>query len=149
MQSFGLKNVKLVNKGLWDGEQNLKFLKYGDDAGRISHAGETYNTTIQVTSLRPYLANKKIHFLKIDIEGAEYRVLKDIKDQLDHVERIFVEYHSFKGESQRIDEILFILKTAGFRLFINNPGLKSKNPFIAVNTYLNMNMQLNIYGTRL
>jgi len=40
--------------------------------------------------------------LKIDIEGAEYDVLKDCEDSLENVKNIFVEYHSKKTDSDTI-----------------------------------------------
>jgi hypothetical protein len=47
-----------------------------------------------------------------------------------------------------LPELLAILKDAGFRLHISSPGLVSKNPFIHLKTYAEMDNQLNIYGYR-
>ena len=102
---------------------------------------------VETIRLRDYLI-RKVDFLKIDIEGAENEVIEDIKDLLHHVERIFVEFHSFNNKEQMLPEILAILKNAGFRLHISSPGLVSKNPFVKLNSYANMDNQLNIYGFR-
>jgi FkbM family methyltransferase len=143
---FQLQNVTLINKGLWNSEQELSFDSEGADAGRISSNPQN-PTTIKVMSLRQHLA-KTVDFLKIDIEGAETVVLKDCADLLHNVENIFVEYHSFVGQEQELPELLLTLKNAGFRLNINTPALKSKSPFVRREVYNGMDMQLNIYGFR-
>lgn len=84
----------------------------------------------------------------MDIEGAETTVLKDIQGKLINIERIFVEYHSFVGQKQTLNEIIDILTKAKFRLHISSPGLTSSTPFIHLNVYNNMDMQLNIYGIK-
>jgi hypothetical protein len=61
---------------------------------------------------------------------------------------IFIEYHSFSGQEQFLPELLGVLKSAGFRLNINAPGLTSMSPFMKLNEYNGMDMQLNIYGMR-
>ncbi|MBA4056612.1 MAG: FkbM family methyltransferase [Marivirga sp.] len=146
VKEFGLNDVTLVNKGLWNDDQNLRFHSEGADAGRISDASDAVNV-IAVTRLSTYLT-ETVDLLKIDIEGAETVVLQECKDYLHHVRNIFVEYHSFVGQEQSLPELLSILKQSGFRVNINAPGLVSKNPFIKVNAYNGMDMQLNIYGVR-
>jgi FkbM family methyltransferase len=145
---FGLKEVQLIKKGLWDKETMLPFNSEGADGGAIdfNEQKKTQNE-IEVTSLKPFL-NRKVDFLKIDIEGAEYTVLQDIKDKLNLVDNIFVEYHSFVNQEQKLGEIVSILQKSGFRLHVNSPGLSSVQPFKKINTYNGMDMQLNIYGYR-
>jgi FkbM family methyltransferase len=145
---FGLKEVLLIKKGLWDKEIMLGFNSEGADGGAIdfNEQKKTQNE-IEVTSLKPFL-NRKVDFLKIDIEGAEYTVLQDIKDRLNLVDNIFVEYHSFVNQEQKLGEIVSILQKSGFRLHVNSPGLSSVQPFKKINTYNGMDMQLNIYGYR-
>ena len=101
---------------------------------------------VLVESLKPYL-QKHVDFLKLDIEGAETVVLKDIVEELKNVERIFVEYHSFVGQEQRLNEVIDILSSAKFRLYMSIPGDNSiKSPFMGLKTYNNMDFQLNIFG---
>lgn len=149
INKFQLDNVHLISKGLWDSVGTLQFFAEGADAGRIVSGLDKKNLIgVQTDRLSPYL-NRKVDFLKMDIEGAEYRVLKDCANILRNVQNIFVEFHSFVGKEQVLPEILQVLKTAGFRIFINTPGLVSKNPFMKINSYAGMDMQLNIYGYRL
>lgn len=144
---FDFTNVELVQKGLWDENKKLSFKTEGADAGLIADIDKTVFATemIDVVSLRPYL-QKQVDFLKLDIEGAETVVLKDIAEELDVVQRIFVEYHSFVGQPQSLNEIIAILTKANFRIHVSSPGLSSRAPFMGLNVYNNMDMQLNIYG---
>jgi hypothetical protein len=92
--------------------------------------------------------NRDIDFLKIDIEGAEFEVLNDSIDMLHNVKNIFIEFHSFVGQEQKLPEILNVLKIAGFRLHISAPGLVSTSPLFELQQYAGMDNQINIYGFR-
>ena len=151
LQSFGFKDVDIIQKGLWDENTILNFKPEGADAGLINEL--THNISqvdlqkISVISLKSYL-KRHVDFLKLDIEGAETKVLVDIQTKLNNVERIFVEYHSFQDRQQSLDKVISILSSAKFRLSITSPSLVSKSPFSKINLYKNMDMQLNIYGYR-
>ncbi len=147
LEKFNYQNLKLINKGLWNEENELDFWSEGADGGLLSEIDNSNkaSTKVATTSLNKFL-KQEVDLLKLDIEGAETAVLKDIQSNLNKVKRIFVEYHSFKDKPQSIDEILSILTGAGFRLHINSPGVSSKSPFVKLNIYNNMDMQLNIYG---
>lgn len=147
--AFGFKDIELIQKGLWDSEKTLRFYGEGADGGRIMKENELNNNIISIETirLREYL-NQPVDFLKIDIEGAEIRVLKDCRDLLSNVSNLFVEYHSFINEDQELDELLAILRSAGFRYNIHHIGVYSPNPFEKINQYLNMDLQLNIYAYR-
>ncbi|PQJ32176.1 hypothetical protein BST92_09675 [Nonlabens arenilitoris] len=149
IESFGLQNVTLIKSGLWNKCETLNFYNEGADGGLIDTDGKNSGSfeSINVESLLPYL-NRNVDFLKLDIEGAESVVIKDIESSLDNVNRIFVEYHSFVQQTQNLGEIINILENSGFRLHVNAPGLSSKQPFQSLNIYNGMDMQLNIYGFR-
>lgn len=148
VESFQLSKVTLIEKACWNEETTLRFYSEGADAGRTATDGDNGNITeVKTIRLRNFL-NRKVNFLKIDIEGAELNVLKDCSDLLINVENIFVEYHSFVDTQQFLPEILTILKDAGFRLHISAPTLVSQTPFTELRTYANMDNLLNIYGSR-
>lgn len=148
IEVFNLKKTGLINKACWSEETILQFYSEGADSGRVTGNPDYANVTeVETVELKNYL-NRKVDFLKIDIEGSENEVIQNIKGSLLNVERIFVEFHSFVGREQMLPELLAILKDAGFRLHISSPGLVSKNPFIHLKTYAGMDNQLNIYGIR-
>lgn len=145
----GLEGIELKNKGVWNCETFLDFSPDGSDGGRIALNQDGHHTLrIETVRLKDFLQEKPVDLLKMDIEGAELTVLNDCREELHHVKRVFIEYHSFTGEPQDLDSILQILKDAGFRYILTNPGLTSENPFDKVITDAGMDMQFNIYGIR-
>ena len=69
---------------------------------------------VPVTPLSPYL-DRRVDFLKMDIEGMEAQVLRECGDGLDRVERIFCEYHYGRElEDNSLAEILQLLEDRGF-----------------------------------
>jgi len=149
INSFSIKDVRLINKGLWNEATTLKFFSEGADGGRVALEEDNENIVeINTVSLRDYL-NKTVDLLKIDIEGSEIVVLKDCKELLHNVKNLFIEYHSFVNKGQELDTLLEILSMAGFRYYIEHVGVNSAHPFCDRNTYQGMDLQQNIYGYRL
>jgi FkbM family methyltransferase len=148
ISSFDYQDVELINNALWEEEKELDFYSEGADAGRLSNTTDkTSMIKIKAVKLSTFL-DSPVDLLKIDIEGAEYAVLKECQDKLKNVNKLFVEYHSFLNEEQMLDEILRILKNEGFRYNINQIGIVSKQPFVKVNNYSGMDLQMNIFAYR-
>ncbi len=149
IETFDFRQIDLIQKGLWNANTKLFFKSEGADAGLIAEIDKNNSSAeseIEVVSLKPYL-QQPVDFLKLDIEGAETVVLKDIQDELSNIERIFVEYHSFVGQPQTLNEIIDILTKAKFRLYMSIPGNNSLNsPLMCLGNYNNMDFQLNIFG---
>lgn len=103
-------------------------------------------TKVEAIRLKDFIADKHIDLLKMDIEGAEYLVVKDCEPILKQIENIFIEYHSMENEEQKLDELLLILKRNGFRYHLSQSFSRSK-PFIdkdLVNEKIDL--AINIYG---
>ncbi|MEO8149865.1 MAG: FkbM family methyltransferase [Bacteroidia bacterium] len=148
MNQFGFSDIELKQKGVWDKETVLNFFSEGADGGRVALTSDKENIhEIKTERLRDYL-NTHVDFLKIDIEGAETRVLIDCADNLKNVDRIFVEYHSFTDREQDLQDLLKVLNDAGFRYNVQHVGVFSQTPFIKVETSLNIDNQLNIFAYR-
>lgn len=149
IQSFKLKNVDLINKALWNEECEKDFWVEGGAGGRLESEkrGGKYNA-VTCTSLKPILQSRKVDFLKMDIEGAEYEVLKDCEKELHNVDNIFIEYHSFSNQPQKLDEILNIIKNAGFRYHIKEAFVRNM-PFIERNVNAGIDLQLNLFCYRI
>jgi FkbM family methyltransferase len=147
-ERYGFTDVELVNKGVWKEETTLEFFSEGADGGRIKTDSDKENiVSIEVTKLSRYI-DQEVDFLKIDIEGAEFEVIKEVEDKLSKVRNIFIEYHSFANQEQNLPELLQILKKAGFRLNIVSLGPFHRTPLYERFEYGGMDMQLNIFGTR-
>jgi len=145
--SFDVDDVELISAAVWNNETVVEFFHEGADGGRIAVGDEPNKNLVKTVRLRNYL-QEKVDFLKIDIEGAEHVVLADCRDLLKNVKNLFVEYHSFDNEEQNLDEILSILRLAGFRVYVEHIGIRSKYPFISRNTHAGMDLQLNIFAYR-
>lgn len=147
LNKFGIEDVQLFQKAVWVNNEPLVFAKTGSLGGHLVKERVGNTIDIQAVRLKDFL-NDKIDFLKIDIEGPEFDILKDCGESLKNVENIFVEYHSFSNNSQMIGEMLIILKSAGFKLYIKEAWENMKNPFIEKKSAY-YDLQLNIFGYRI
>jgi FkbM family methyltransferase len=147
--SLNLSGVELFNQALWSSAGRLDFAQEGADSGRIIGDAKDSAATCSVEAmpLAPLL-NEPVDLLKLDIEGAEFEVLRSCRTQLGLVKRAFVEYHSFADRSQCLPELLALLAGAGFRLYLTSPSVFRRHPFVSSETYNQMDMVLNIYATR-
>jgi FkbM family methyltransferase len=141
-------DVKLVNAAVWDNcESVLNFAKVGADAGHVTDLESAeINIKVNTVRLHNYL-HSPVDLLKIDIEGAEWRVLRDCEPLLANVRNIFVEFHSFVGKEQDLDEILSTLRKTGFRVHLTC-GMVTSRPFLGLRTYSGMDQFINIFGIR-
>lgn len=147
IENFGFQDVKLVNAATWINEGKLNFAAEGSVGGRISDIQEVISNEVDAVRLRDYIANNKVFFLKIDIEGAEYDVLKDCKDVLGNVENLFIEFHNRNNEDNTLDEILTWAREAGFTTYIKEAWNNMPFPFTKkdIGGY---HLQLNIFCYR-
>jgi FkbM family methyltransferase len=148
VKKHGYGDVTLVQKGLWSEKGKLEFQPDGADAGHmtsVTDAGAKGNV-VPVRRLVPYL-DERVDMLKLDIEGAEAEVLLDAADHLEPVQNLFVEYHSFVGKEQRVDEILRVLRQSGFRIHVQ-PELVADRPFVQRLESYGMDHRLNIFAYR-
>lgn len=144
-----LDKVTLINEALWDESTTLEFWSQGADGGHlVDDAGDcgTEIMPVQATRLRDFL-HRHVDLLKLDIEGAETDVLLDCADAIKNVDNLFVEYHSFIGQNQRLDEMLGVLKQAEFRYHLQ-PELSARQPFMTRPNSNGKDNRINIYGFR-
>jgi FkbM family methyltransferase len=138
--------VHLHNAAVWTANGHLGFTADGALGGRVMESGGNSNT---VESIRlKDLLQHRVDFLKIDIEGAEYAVLKDCRDELRNVENLFVEYHSKPADAQTLDEILGILRSAGFRYYIQQAWPTMTHPYVQNGSSFVYDLQLNVFAYR-
>ena len=143
----GINDVEIINKAVWIDDDGIEFGSEGADGGSINATDNKIK--IESVRLKDLLEKEvQIDLLKIDIEGAEYQVLKDCGKSLDGVQNLFVEYHSWNNENQKLSEILDIFEANGFRYYIEDLS-KRKQPFINHARGQNMDLQLNIFGYRI
>lgn len=139
-----IENIALYEKAVWINNDHIEFGAEGADGGSVFHNGNK----IQVPAIRlkeVLEQHTQIDLLKIDIEGAEGKVLQDCADELHKVNHLFLEYHSWKSEKQELDKILSLLTEKGFRYQIHSIGEQIRHPFTDKTSHA-MDVQLDIYA---
>jgi FkbM family methyltransferase len=149
IRSCGFQNIKLLKKAVWKEDARLQFSNQGNMGSRIETAGDKSTIEVEAVSLGKFIT-RKVDFLKLDIEGAEYEVLKSIKSQLGHVQNMFVEYHGKFSENVKLEEIFRILTDAGFWYYIKEATSVYDKPFQYRQTAAEktFDVQLNIFCFR-
>jgi len=146
LEQNNLIDVTVIPKAVWINNEGVDISSEGADASSIYL--DKNKIKIESVRLKDLLKKEeKIDLLKMDIEGAETDVLRDCKEELNHIKNIFVEFHSFINNSQSLDEILEIFEANGFRYFIKSAADRNQ-PFLnrTNKNFPEMDLQLNIYA---
>ncbi len=130
VKSYQFNNVQCINSAIWINEDSLNFSSEGSWGGYLSSESELNDRNIEVKSLDlRKLLDRKIDFLKIDIEGAETEVLIHAQDLIvRYVDHLFFEWHSLTKETQQLGKILDYFSSHGFRYHIKDAGNR-ETPF--------------------
>lgn len=142
-----LQDVELINTAISDKEGNIDFhvekdtsnpWGWGDSAVINKWYSKGKSKTIKVKSLRlsSFIKNK-VDLIKLDIEGLEETILKEIKERLTLVKEIIMEFHgSSTNPSNDSSEILSLLRNNGFGYkinqdwkFIEEKDIKKTDPY--------------------
>jgi len=122
-----LSGVKLVQAAVSDQEGMISFYVGKDNGGELTQWGDAgvqnkWNTsnrytaiTVPSVQLSSYI-EQPVDFLKLNIEGMEGIVLKDIEPKLYLVKKLRIEYHGSSTNSEnKLEEVLSLLEQHGFR----------------------------------
>lgn len=148
VDSFKLSGVELCNEAVWKENTTLHFSNQGSMGSKIEIGNEANTREVKAVRLRDFI-NRKIDFLKIDIEGAEYEVLMDIADNLSLVNNMFLEYHGKFEQNAELSEIIKVVTSAGFNFYIKEAAMIYSTPFARQkNPHTDYDIQLNIFCFR-
>ena len=153
LEMNGIQGVELVQKALWKEETSLTFINEGSDANRIQQVfkdeGRSETYTVDTVTLSSFV-DREVDFLKIDIEGAEVEVMREVEPKLHFVRRIFIEYHSSRSGRQELSSIIAILERNGFHYYIDAPNPSKARPYIdqSIDEFASFDFFLNIYAIR-
>ncbi len=148
LKANNITDVEIVAKAVWKDSEGIWFGSESADSSSIY--SDSDKKRIPSVRLKDYLlAESHIDFLKIDIEGAETTVLDDCKENLKHVQNLFVEFHSYIGNPQGLAHVIQAFEENGFRYFIDTNQHRLR-PFVNYRYRGNevMDLQLNIFGWR-
>ena len=142
--SHNLKNIDAKKEAVWVEDCWLYFKQEGNMNSKIENIESANTTKIKASRLKDFL-NKKVDFLKLDIEGAEYQVLKDIQGNLNFVTNLFIEYHGTFSQNHELLEIFKIITQSGFTFYIKEAANNYHHPFLRSERPLDYDVQLNIF----
>lgn len=145
--SHHLKNVDARNEAVWNANTSLQFIQEGNMGSKIGESSKSNTITVKACRLKDFL-NKKVDFLKLDIEGAEYKVLKDVTQNLADVDKMFIEYHGTFEQNKELLEILELVANAGFKFYIKEATPVFDQPFSAKKHGGEYDLQLNMFCFR-
>src|SRR5450755_800383 len=148
IRSFGLDKVEIRKEAVWVYDGELKFASEGSMSSKIETDDHTSAIKVKSSRLKNWL-NRPVDFLKIDIEGAEYTVLQDIKDNLLLVSNLFLEYHGSFEQNPELAELFTLITNAGFQFYVREATIVYRTPFArSKNPGMMYDDQLNIFCFR-
>jgi len=140
-----LPGVSIFNKAVWKDNTEISFASTGTLSSKIvTDPKDDSSKKIEAIRLRDYL-NKPIDLLKLDIEGAEYEVLRDCSEKLSIVKNLFIEYHGKFENSGELTEIFGLLNKIGFTYYIKEASDNHPTPFYRDKGPRQYDVQLNIF----
>ena len=121
-----LKNITSFNVAVLDKPGVLDFFVGAKNTGGSSlfkNAWTNKKTTVSAISLEDVFVKnrlKKINFLKMDVEGAEYKIiLNSSPELLKKIDKIALEFHDDLPHEHNYKELIAYLQKSGFRTEIN------------------------------
>jgi FkbM family methyltransferase len=145
LQKNNINDIEVIEKAVWVDYEGVYFGVEGADGVSIFKTNSSLKR-IESIRLKDFLEKEShIDLLKMDIEGAEYDVILDCNESLRKAKYLFIEYHSWINQSQKLDEILEVLRINNFRYYLENVSSKIKTPFIS-KIKGDMDLQVNIWA---
>ncbi len=141
-----LKDVELHKTAVWIEEGIIDFNANASEASHISENTTSNGIQVKTERLANYLVPFEIvDFLKVDIEGAEWKVMMDCAPHLHKIENMFVEYHGKVNETNKLANLIELIHSNGFDTYIKNAADTLKHPFINKTTNTAYDVQLNLF----
>jgi FkbM family methyltransferase len=139
-----LKDVQLNFAAVWTLDGMISFESNASEASHIAQGGNGHE--VKSVSLNKILSEyETIDFLKMDIEGAEWDVIRDCRTNLHKVKNLFLEYHGRVDEVSKLNELLNIVQEAGFMVYVRNAADNLDHPFVDKRTQAAYDVQLNLF----
>lgn len=120
-----LQNVELINKAVFDRKGRMNFYadknenhpwSWGDSLMKNAwyNPEKARTLSVETVELSKYITSE-VDFIKMDIEGAETVVIKEVEKKLLFVKRMKIEFHGSRSNKiNNLGEIIAVLNRAGF-----------------------------------
>ena len=129
---------------MWKENTTLRFLSEGTLGSKIADVAEAATIEVRAKRLKDLLS-EKIDLLKLDIEGAEYEVIRDCADVLHMADHLFIEFHGHFTKMNELTEILEIVRKNNFAFYIKEATSVYPTPFFRTGIKTQYDIQLNIF----
>ena len=158
LRALGHDDVAVEAKAVWTDDRGVTFLRSHDDSGHVVSGTAAAGTgeTVPSVRLRDVLAaqERPVDLLKMDLEGAEFALLRDCDGALGAVRRLIVEVHCLRPSDDAgkdggpgrngLGDVLAILSRNGFRTVLHDlhhavweePVLPTPFPVVATGRYI-------------
>ena len=145
-----LQQVSPQEAAIWIENGSISFASNAAEGSSIAMTNEGTNiVTVPAVRLADVLNKyQKIDFLKLDIEGAEDKVVADCGSLLSKIENLFLEYHGTIHETEKLSVILKTLSDCGFKVYLNNAANHLQTPFYEKTSGSTHDVQLNLFCYR-
>ncbi len=124
--SNAIKGVRIYNLALWDKKQRLRFYIDKKNPGWLTMSAFKKRlpkdaTYVNSTTLSGFI-NRKVDFLKMDIEGAETKVIKELEKsgKISFINKMFIEFHKGVSRENNLESILDVLGKNNFNFLLRN-----------------------------
>ena len=122
MNRNGLGDVRLVNAAVAEEEKAMTLYRGKDDAGSIVSSldpgwGGPAGESVPAVRLSNTI-QAPIDLLKLDVEGAEYGVIRDLvaTGAIAHVREAIIEFHQLDREPDGVDQMVRTLQACGMQI---------------------------------
>lgn len=122
VETNGVSSVHIYNVALWDKDGTLPFYVCAQKPGCLAmsiHKNRCEGEEIHVPCRRlSSFISKRVHLLKLDIEGSEYQVIEDLvhTGKIRLIDQMIIEYHhNIPGDNRFLGQFLLLLENAGWR----------------------------------
>ena len=139
------KNIELRNQAVWNENTKLYFENTGTMGSSVIPAGKSSNQSFIDAIRLKDLLTQRIDFLKLDIEGAEFKVIEDCRNSLHLIENLFIEYHGNFNQIKELNTIFEILRENAFFYYIKEAANVYPTPFYRGDNKPVFDIQLNIF----
>lgn len=144
-----LKNVQAHFAAVWTHTGIVSFHAEGSEASHVLENENHKTNPVPSLSLTDILQqHEHIDFLKIDIEGAEWQVLTQSGDSLQKAANVFIEYHGNVDETQKLADLIQLMTSKGYKVYVNHATDQLKQPFYNRSSGLTYDIQLHLFCYR-
>jgi len=118
LRTFDARDVEVEQAAVWTHENGVTFDTTHDDSGHVSTLEN--GTPVRSVRLKSVLEERPTHLLKLDVEGAEFDILKDCGPSLKNASRLIAEVHAMGDQQAKLGELLQQLEALEFRYVLHD-----------------------------